>query len=242
MEFATTAEGVPAQPRQLDRGRHHRGHAEHPRRARARPARRRPRRPRSALEPSPPQLAVPMGLPWQPADCPQPLVRQRSAMRPDHFDAAVACRQEHGFGDASQAVPVRSRRPTNRAPIDSSAPSEPPMAMADRAPNWWIGDEHAGADCQGDLQQHGGLVGGRGVGDVDRHQVPHAGEHQHAERRPGEPGEGLGHRLGAPRGPPCAAPARRRPARTGRRPTPWRRGRAGTGGWWRRWGRACRTG
>ena len=43
----THAEGVPAQPGQLDRGRHDRGHEEHPRRARARPARRRPRRPRT---------------------------------------------------------------------------------------------------------------------------------------------------------------------------------------------------
>ena len=52
----TRAEGVPAQPGQLDRGRHVRGHAEHPRRAGARPARRRPRRPRGPLEGRPPQL------------------------------------------------------------------------------------------------------------------------------------------------------------------------------------------
>ena len=50
------AEGVPAQPGELDRGRHHRGDEEHPRRARARPARRRPCRPRRAVERGPAQL------------------------------------------------------------------------------------------------------------------------------------------------------------------------------------------
>ena len=44
------AEGVPARPGQLDRGRHVRGHAQHPRRARARPARRRAGRQGRPLE------------------------------------------------------------------------------------------------------------------------------------------------------------------------------------------------
>ncbi len=50
------AEGLPAQPGQLDRGRHVGGHAQHPRRADARPARRRPSRPRGRLEGRPPEL------------------------------------------------------------------------------------------------------------------------------------------------------------------------------------------
>ena len=48
---------VPAQPGQLDRGRHIRGAAQHPRRARAGVARRRARRPRAALEPGAARVA-----------------------------------------------------------------------------------------------------------------------------------------------------------------------------------------
>ena len=52
-------------------------------------------------------------------------------------------------GLSSQAVPVRSKSPTNRAPIDSSAPSEPPTAFAATdAPNWWIATKTPAPDAR----------------------------------------------------------------------------------------------
>ena len=57
-DSAQSAARLPPEPRQLDRGRHHRGDVQHPRRATARPARRRARRPRHPLEPSPAQLTA----------------------------------------------------------------------------------------------------------------------------------------------------------------------------------------
>ena len=52
----SAAEGVPAQPGELDRGRDVRGDVQHPRRTRPRPARRRARRSRRAVEPGAAQL------------------------------------------------------------------------------------------------------------------------------------------------------------------------------------------
>ncbi len=66
--LARHAEGVPALPGQLDRGRDLRGHAQHPGRAGARPARRRAGRQGAALEGRPPQLRR---QPGAPASCPQ---------------------------------------------------------------------------------------------------------------------------------------------------------------------------
>ena len=103
------AQGVPALPGQLDRGRDLRGHAQHPGRAGARAARRRAHRQGAALEGRPPQLRR---QPGAPASCPQaaamsaPRVTRTVATTPSSASQA----RRTGAPPGARWRPRRSRR------------------------------------------------------------------------------------------------------------------------------------